>query len=222
MKIRNNLSAWLYFLPSLIFVIWRISANKGISIFDISIIIIFAFTAFLNIKPIQYIRQILLFLVGLLTLIGTMPLFWSANDDVAIFIALFLLVSLIMLSISEYQWHKKLKTNVKKTILIFSLFILYFSFNFYHYIENTKADNVAKIICRQANKYKSISELNQSLTQETINRLYTKQARTEQFENSVLVHYYTIVRPFALFSDAFVSCEIKTDIQGNIISQEIK
>ncbi|MBR5675564.1 MAG: hypothetical protein IKX14_03900 [Neisseriaceae bacterium] len=223
MNIRNNLSAYLYFLPSVVFVIWRVCANKEINLFDILVIIFFACIAFVNIKFIQYIRRMVLWLVGLLTFIGTMPLFWSANDNVAIFIALFLLLSLIIFTMSEYEWYKKIKTNIKKSIFIFSLLFLYFSFNFYQYIENKKADNLAIYICEKSNKYNNIDELNKVfISEEIMNKLYTKEPITEQFGDCILFHYYKIRRPFGLFSDALVSCEIKTDMQGNIISHEIK
>ena len=112
-----------------------------------------------------------------------------------------------------------IKISVKKLVFVFLLLFVVI----YQYIENKKADNLAIYICEKSSKYKNIDELNKVFVSEDImNKLYTKEPRTEQFGDSILFHYYNIRRPFGLFSDALVSCEIKTDMQGNIISQEIK
>lgn len=112
-----------------------------------------------------------------------------------------------------------IKISIKKLVFIFLLLF----FIIFQYIENKKADNLAIYICEKSIEYKNIDELNEVfISEEIMNKLYTKKPRTEQFGDSILFHYYNIRRPWGLFDTALISCEIKTDMQGNILSHEIK
>lgn len=223
MNIKNNLSSWLYFLPFFIFFLISVVLSNTIVIIDILILLFGFCISFIDIKLFQYFKWFVFWLAGFFSIICCIPLFWSIDSKYSIFISLFFIVSFIMFSIAEYEWHKKIKTNIKKSILIFSILFLFLSFSVFQYIENKKADNFAMYICEKSSQYKNIDELNKVfVSEEIMNKLYTKKPRTEQFGDSILFHYYNIRRPFGLFSEALISCEIKTDMQGNILSHEIK
>ena len=228
MKIRNNLSSWLYLFPFFPLIVLGVLGifNKSVleAFFCFLLFLFFSFISFIDIKFFRIIRKFILWIFVFFAVITTIPMYWGVNDEYASFlIALFFISIAIILTISEYQWHEKIKQNIKKSIWISALIFLHISVGLYQYIENKKADNLAIYICEKSSKYKNIDELNKVfISEEIMNKLYTKEPRTEQFGDSILFHYYNIRRPWGFFDTALISCEIKTDMQGNILSHEIK
>ena len=220
MKIRNSLYAWLYFLPVFLFFILVMFFDKKTFIFGVILFLFFSSISFIDTKLFQAIRRFLLSIFIVISFFACMPQMWYTHEGVSILIVPFLLVIIIIMqTISEYQWHKKINKNK----WIISFVMLYLFFCVYQYIENKKADSFAMYICEKSINYKNIDELNSILEKEDIiNKLFTKKPSTEQFGDSILFHRYTIRRPWGFFDNALISCKIKTDMQGNILSHEIK
>lgn len=214
MKIRNNLSSWLYLFPFcpliLLSVLSVFSKSFSEAFFCFLLFLFFAGISFIDIKFFQIIRKFILWFFVFLAVLTTIPMYWGVNDEYVSFLIALVFISIaIILTISEYQWHKKIKQNIKKSIWICVLILLHISVGFYQYTENKKADNLAVYICEKTDNYKKYDELTEHIK---------KKFNKEPSYNGG----YIIRRPWGFFDSAAISCEITTDEQGNIVSKEVK